>query len=112
MAATITHTDVAGFPPNPQAVGQFRVVVKDTRITSADANDAGDFVVTPATLGLATIFGVVDLHTYAGSAAADVPRIVDFVVATNTVTLMAADRAALDLDATDYAQARLAYIGL
>lgn len=112
MAATITHTDVLGAPVNPQAIGHFKVVIKDTRITSGDSNDAGDFVVDPADLGLETIFGVIDLHVYAGSAAADVPRSVDFVATTDTVTFFASDRGALDLDSTDYAQARLAYVGI
>lgn len=106
----ITYTDVPGAPANPQSIGQFKVVVKDVKIVSEAANDAGDFVVIPSQIGLNHIFGVVDLHAY-GGAAADIPRLVDFVPSTNTVTYTGTDRGALDLDATDFSQARLAFWG-
>lgn len=107
----VTFSDIKGFPPNPQAVGQLKLVVKDVLITSEGANDAGDFVVTPARIGLRKILGVTDFLVYAAGAAADYPRSVDFVAATNTVTFYATDRGALDLDAADTSGARLGFWG-
>lgn len=110
----VTFTDAPGFPPNPQAVGQFRLVVKDVLLTSEGANDAGDFVLDPEDIGMKAVLGVLDLHVYltgTAVATADKPRIIDYVPATGVLTFMATDRGALDLDSTDTSQARLAFLG-
>jgi hypothetical protein len=106
----VSYADVDGLAPI-QYVGALKLVVKDVTLTSEAANDAGDFVVDPGDVGLVDIFGVFDLHVY-GGAAADQARSIDFAPATNTVTFMATDRGALDLDAADTSTARLMFVGV
>ena len=107
--------DVVGFPPNPQAVGQFRLVVKDIVWTSDGANEVPVAVIAAVRFGLRTIFGA---H-YLGSdsdivSITDSAYIITPFISNNALDIGVRDTdgALLDLDDEDVAAIRVAVWGI
>lgn len=107
--------DPAGFPSNPQWVGQLAMVVKDVVWTGDGANETADATIEPGDVGLSTLIGGWHLGDvgalYSGTDTIASARV---DVGTGDAVVHAyADWAAgaLDIDATDVAALRVVLLG-